>query len=82
VVNPKNETKSLVGVYVKVRRFSGLLGLRKHEFIAFGQETIFDVIGNGSAVYKKTLPIVSRHRPSAQVALQQSLILLADGNHC
>jgi dipeptidyl aminopeptidase/acylaminoacyl peptidase len=27
VVNPKNETKSLVGVFVKVRSFSGLLGV-------------------------------------------------------
>ena len=27
VLNPQNKTKSLVGVYVKVRSFSGLLGV-------------------------------------------------------
>jgi hypothetical protein len=27
VLNPQNETKSLVGVYIKVRSFSGLLGV-------------------------------------------------------
>jgi hypothetical protein len=49
-MNPKNETRSLVGVFVKVRSFSGLLGAPMHEFIAFGQETIFDYVGTGSAL--------------------------------
>jgi len=50
VVNPKNETNSLVGVLVKVRSFFGLAWVVKHEFFAFGQETIFDHVGTGSAL--------------------------------
>ncbi|HEX2261360.1 MAG TPA: hypothetical protein VHJ56_06980, partial [Candidatus Binatia bacterium] len=50
VVNPKNETNSLVGVLVKVRSFFGLAWVVKHEFFAFGQETIFDQVGTGSAL--------------------------------